>query len=376
MKERFDLCIIGGGVIGLSIAIHTAKKGANVLVVEKDRLGQEASGGRAGLLTTVAEGVDRHDPYSIFSRESLQYLLQWIPELEEKTQISSGLVKQNLLRLALHEQEAALLEDHWLMQTETNSQIKRLSAEEARTLEPLLSNDLIMAICSPDEYHLEPSLYLNALARMARQLGVTIREQTEVIQFIHQNNRMYGVVTNTGTQIVAETTILAAGAWSHLLSRLAKVKVPVYPLKGQLIVLKQGDTDLNVMINTSKGYILSKPNGTVVLGATSEKEKFNKFITAKGIQELLPLFDYVPELKNWEIQHLWAGLRPATPDGQPIIGYVPEWEGWYLATGHSRHGVLLSGWTGHLVAEELEGKDQSHKLGSFGLHRFAMVERR
>ncbi|MDQ0720152.1 glycine oxidase [Paenibacillus sp. W4I10] len=373
MRESFDICVIGGGVIGLSIAIHAAQKGAKVVIVEKGKLGQEASGGRAGLLTTVSEGSSEEHPYSMLSREALQYLLHWIPELHSKTQISSGLVQQDLMRLSINQEETVILQETFQIQSAANSKTTILSAEKAREIEPLLSSHIQMAVHSPGEYHLDPVQFSHALAKMARTLGVAIKEQTEAVQLIQQNQRLYGILTNHGDQIRAKTTVLAAGAWSGLLARWAKLKLPVYPLKGQIMVLKQGDVDLNVMINTSKGYILSKPNGTIVLGATNEREKFNKAITPKGLEQLLPLFDYVPELKQCEIQELWAGLRPATSDGQPIIGVVPGWEGFYLATGHTRHGVLLSGLTGQLVAQELENNKTPHLLKAFCFERFAAV---
>lgn len=370
MRENFDICVIGGGVIGLSIAIHAAQKGAKVVIVEKGQLGQEASGGRAGLLTTVSEGSSEEHPYARLSREALQYLLHWIPELQSKTQISSGLVQQDLLRLSINHEETSILENTFQLQSAANPGTTVLSAEKARDIEPLLSPHIQMAVRSPGEYHVDPVQYSHALAKMARKLGVTIKEQTEAVQLIQQNQKLHGILTNHNDQIRAKTTVLAAGAWSALLARWAKLKLPVYPLKGQIIVLKQGNIDLNVMINTSRGYILSKPNGTVVLGATNEREKFNKAITPKGLEQLLPLFDYVPELKRCEIQELWAGLRPATSDGQPIIGAVPEWEGFYLATGHTRHGVLLSGITGHLVTQELEMNKTPNLLNAFGFERF------
>lgn len=373
MRESFDICVIGGGVIGLSIAIHAAQKGAKVVIVEKGNLGQEASGGRAGLLTTVSEGSSEEHPYSKLSREALKYLLNWVPELQSKTQISSGLIQQDLLRLSINQEETVILEDTFQLQSAANPKTTILSAEKAREIEPLLSTDIQMAVHSPGEHHLDPVQFSHALAKMAGKLGVTIKEHTEAVQLIQQNQRLYGILTNHGDQIRAKTTILAAGAWSGLLARWAKLKLPVYPLKGQIMVLKQGDVDLNVMINTSKGYILSKPNGTVVLGATNEREKFNKAITPKGLAQLLPLFDYVPELKKCEIQELWSGLRPATSDGQPIIGVVPGWEGFYLATGHTRHGVLLSGLTGHLVTEELENNKTSNLLKAFSFERFSAV---
>lgn len=117
MRENFDICVIGGGVIGLSIAIHAAQKGAKVVIVEKGQLGQEASGGRAGLLTTVSEGSSEEHPYARLSREALQYLLHWIPELQSKTQISGGLVQQDLLRLSINHEETSILEDTFQLQS-------------------------------------------------------------------------------------------------------------------------------------------------------------------------------------------------------------------------------------------------------------------
>lgn len=355
MNKRTDVIIIGAGIIGTMLAYHLAKSGRSVRLLEKTSPGQEASGAFAGLLTTIAEG-DEAGPYLTLSQVSLQTSRETIQQVEEETGLTTGLQCVPLYRMASTSQEQEKLYQYWQRQQRQGGHDEWLDGPTLRARLPESSPRLLGAIYAPAEYHVTPALLINALLTAAKQHGVIIQPQSNVTRLLAQGQRITSVQVDE--QIYeAQDTILAAGAWTPQLLQPLSVQLPVTPKKGQMLVLSCPDSSLSSIITAHAGYIVPKPDGTVVVGATYEDAGFNKEMTVGGLAQLLRILSAYPLLMRGTIRHFFAGLRPMSPDGMPLLGPLPSWDHLLIATGHSQHGILLADVTARLTTSYLNGED-------------------
>jgi glycine oxidase len=248
--------------------------------------------------------------------------------------------------------------------------VRWINGEDARGLEPLLSPHVRGATYSPLEHQVNPGKLVQGLARAAEAQGTVIRQETPVAGILRRGHRVTGVRLARET-LSADSVVLAAGPWTKRLAASLAVRVPVKPVRGQMLALGGGPPPVRHIIWGPKGYVVPKPNGFVFVGATVEDVGYRKGTTKRGLaflrrmaNALVPAFRYATHVDAW------AALRPGSVDNLPILGAAPGWEGLWVASGHFRNGILLAPITGQLMARSLlEGK-QGEALSPFSPSRF------
>jgi glycine oxidase len=379
-QQRQDLLVVGGGVIGLTIAWLASRRGMAVTLLERGALGQGTSHVAAGMLAPVAE-VE----FGAAGGRSLDLGLRsagmW-PDFARGLEAASGIAlelrRTGTLLLARDEDEAAELERQLAFRRSLGLDVRRLLPSAVRELERALAPTVRLALEAPDDHAVDPRRVLMALVGACRAAGVELREQARVVGLEHSGERVVGVGLENGERIEADAVVLAAGAWSEDIGGLtAEARVPVRAVKGQIMRLRdpEGAGLLERVVRYEGGYIVPRGDGRYVLGATVEERGFELGATAGGVYELLrDAHELVPGISELEIEELSVGLRPGSPDNLPSIGPGLH-EGLLWATGHHRNGILLAPLTAELVLDALSGAGAYDELlRACDPRRFAAVE--
>lgn len=333
MEAMARIAIVGGGVIGCAAAERLTRDGHSVTILERDQAGAHASGAAAGLLAPFSEGED-------LGHRSLQLFPELVERIERESGVEVEFRAGESITPALDAAEERALRSlgagRWL------------SAREAQAEEPGLNPRLRGALVLPESQVTPPRL-VRALVRTAVLRGADLREGTPVSKLLLRGGRVIGVQTLDGP-LRADFVVLAAGPWSAELAAAA-VPLDVRPSRGQLVQLQPRGRPLRRMLTWRGSYLVPKPDGTIVAGSTEEEAGFDARPTVEGVAGLLEFARrVVPELAAATVAGVWAALRPATPDGRPVVGPVPDHPGLVVATGHNRNGILLAPITAEMVA--------------------------
>jgi glycine oxidase len=350
---RFDVAVVGGGIIGLACAWRAAQRGMSVAVLERDRLGGGASQVAAGMLAPVTEADFGEDSLLELNLAAAERWPSFAAELGQASGIACGLRESGALVVAADRDDAEELQRLGQLHRSLGLPSRWISGRDARALEPGLSPRVRGAIDAPSDGHVDPVATVRALTEACRRASVELREQVEVAELVGEGGRVAGVATATG-RVAAGTVVVAAGAWS---AGLAAHAPPVRPVKGQIAALRAADPALapRRIVRTPRCYLLAREDGRVVLGASVEERGFDRTTTADGVFHLLEAArEVLPDVGELEWRGVRAGLRPGTPDNLPAIG-PGRVEGLVWATGHFRNGVLLAPLTADLVADLLDG---------------------
>lgn len=355
-EQPRDLLVVGGGVIGLSVAWRARQQGMDVTVLERDGLGEGTSRVAAGMLAPVAEvefGSAGRRLLDLGLR-SVQLWPGFAAELAERSGVEIDLRRTGTLLLARDEDEARELERQLAFRESLGLDVRRLAPSAARELEPALAPVLRLALEVPDDHAVDPRPVLAALRRACEIEGVVLRERAPVERVECQDGRVSAVRLAGGERLAAGTLVLAAGPWSEAIEGLpAAARVPVRPVKGQIMRLRDpgGPGLLERVVRFEGGYLVPRGDGRYVLGATVEERGFALGAMAGGVYELLrDAHELVPGVAELEIEELSVGMRPGTPDNLPAIG-AGSLRGLVWATGHYRNGILLAPLTAELVVD-------------------------
>ncbi len=361
-----DVLVIGGGVIGLSLAWRARERGMSVTVLERDTLGSGTSQVAAGMLAPVAE-VEFGEAGRRVLELGLRSAELW-PSFAEQLQAASGvdvgLLRTGTLVLARDEDEARELERQVAFRDGLGLATSRLRGSEAREREPALAPSTRLALEAPDDHSVDPRAVLAALRVACESAGVELREHARVERVEADEGRVAGVTLADGQSLAAGQVALAAGAWSAQIAgaELDRARpgaaVPVRPVRGQLLRLRDpaGPGLLSRVIRFDGGYVVPRADGRYVLGASVEERGFDVEPDVGGVYELLrEAHEVVPGISELKIEELCVGLRPGMPDNAPAIGAGSP-EGLVLATGHHRNGILLAPLTAELGAKLLCGE--------------------
>jgi glycine oxidase len=365
-NERMDVVVVGGGIIGLSIAWRARLSGLSVSVLERAELGCGASHVAAGMLAPVAEVEFGAAGLRLLElgRRSAAMWPAFAAELEDLTDIDLGMTSSGTMIVARDEDEARELERQLAFRRSLGLEVERLRASEAREREPALAPSLRLALEAPDDHSVDPRCVLAALRAVCEAAGVALREGVPVarVELDATGARATGVLLAAGERVPAERVVMAAGAWTEQIEGLEPaLRIPVRPVKGQILRLRDpaGPGLLRRILRFEGGYLVPRADGRYVLGATVEERGFELAPTAGGVRELLrEAHELVPGVDELEIEELSVGLRPGSPDNAPIIGEATI-EGLVWASGHHRNGVLLAPITAALVSELLTGEPGS-----------------
>lgn len=360
--DRVDLAVVGGGIIGLSVAWLARRRGMSVAVLERGQTGRGASHVAAGMLAPVAEA--EYGPAAERLLElGLRSAALW-PEYAALLASASGidprLRRTGTMLVARDDDEARELERQLELRRSLGLDVERLRASEARAREPGLAPTVRMGLDVPGDHSVDPRRVLDALAGAARASGVAVREQAPVarVRLDSSGTIATGVQLASGEELPAGAVVLAAGAWSEAIDGPpAGERVPVRPIKGQVVRLRDpaGPGLLGRVLRFDGGYLVPRVDGRYVLGATVEESGLELGATAGGVYELLrDARELVPGILELEIEELATGMRPGTPDNAPAIG-AGSLAGLVWACGHHRNGVLLAPVTAAAVVRLLDG---------------------
>lgn len=370
MELAVDVAIVGGGVIGCSVAYHATRRGARVALVEAERIGSGASGAAAGMLNAQAEA---HEPgpfldLLLSSRRLHEPLGE---ELYEATGLDPEYVWAGTLRVATDEASRETFAAEYSWQRERGLAARWLDADEVRELEPNLSPESVAALYLPEDGQVNPPRLVQALALGATFRGARLMEATRVEGLVVEGRKITGIRTARG-KIPVGAVVLADGASSTLLSDELSVHLPVHPVKGEILAANARPAPIKANVWNSECYVVPKRDGRVIIGATEEPGVYDRRPTLGGMAHLSrAAANLVPELSHAPFASAWGGLRPGTPDGRPILGPVEGWEGLFLATGHYRNGVLLSAVTGESIAALALREASPFDISPFSQGRFA-----
>jgi len=352
--KTWDVIVIGGGIIGLSLAIALRKRGATVLIVERGEPGREASHAAGGML------VDCPLETPSVLQDLASASARMYPEFAHELEIESG------MKIDLRDFGTILF----------------LSAEHARQHPAFVSGH---ALPSPlgqmepalhpmdgptvyvKERSVDPQALTAAAIKTAKNRGVDF-SSGDAVEGVHQsNNRVAGVKT-VKTSFSAHKVVNCAGAWAGM---IAPIALPTRPVKGQMLCLALPSRNLlRHVVRSPKVYLIPRSDGRLLVGATVEEAGFDKRTIPATIQrQHQSALELMPQLQDAKILEDWAGLRPGTPDGLPILG-ATDIPGYYVATGHFRDGILLAPITAQLMAQIISDEKAGHDLSSFSPLRF------
>lgn len=364
-----DVIVVGAGAIGTSIAYQLAKAGVRVIVVDRGQVGGGATGASAGMIQV---SPDRTTPAAVVAleAESARLFPALTAELHERTGLDVGYRPAPLLHLALHAEEEPSLREHRAWQADHGVAVAWLDRAAALDLEPGLNPDLHAALYYPNDCQLMPLALARALARTAVDLGAVVREGAVVDRLLTEGDRVVGVAIGI-ERLHAHEVVIANGAWASAWSETLQAPIPVRPVRGQMVALRTIGTALRHAVSSLEGYTITKADGATYVGTTVEEVGFDARPTAAGVARLLAMAPrLVPRLADATFTAAWAGLRPGTADGRPLIGRLPGWQGVAVAAGHFRNGILLAPITGELVADLLADRRPRLPLDDFDPGRF------
>ena len=352
--KTWDVVVIGGGIIGLSLAIALHKRGMRVLVVERGEPGREASYAAAGMLADCP--LEMPVALQAFAAASARMYPEFVLELQDESGINVDLRDQGTLLLTA---------DEHLFSRSKFSDEHRLGVPLAE-LEPALAPTEIPAFYLK-ERSVDPRALVAAALKAAKHRGIDISSGTTVTDFIFSDGRVAGVITDK-TTYPAPSVVNCAGAWS---GSLPFVCLPTRPVKGQMLAVASAHHNLvRHVIRAADVYLVPRTNGRILIGSTLEEAGFDKRTDASTIQRLhQAAIRLVPALKEALTLEAWAGLRPGTPDDLPILGETTT-PGYFVATGHFRNGILLTPVTAHVMAQVITGAQPDHDLARFSPRRF------
>ncbi|HEY6399255.1 MAG TPA: glycine oxidase ThiO [Solirubrobacteraceae bacterium] len=377
--NSFDVAVIGGGVIGLSIAWRAAQRGLHTIVLERGKPGAATSSVAAGMLAPVSEAVMTELPLLALGLASAHRNQGFVAELEDASGLGCGHLRCGTLLAARDVDDAEALERELALRTSLGLAARRLRASEARALEPAIAPTLRLALDIPDDHAIDPRRLTAALTAALLGAGVAVREGAAVTTVTIPGGRVAGVEV-AGERVVAEHVVIAAGSWSASVNGVpSDALIPIHPVKGQILELRDpsGQALLSRVLRMRGGYVVPRGDGRYVVGATVEERGFDTTVTAGACFELLrDTIELLPGLSELVVERLSAGLRPATPDNLPAIG-PGAISGLHWAAGHYRHGVLLAPVTAEIVVAGILGEDPSLlegvEVAPFSPARFATI---
>ncbi|MBD2339747.1 glycine oxidase ThiO [Calothrix sp. FACHB-156] len=358
-----DILIIGGGVIGLAIAVELKLRGANVTVLCRD-FNAAASHAAAGMLAPDAENISDQAMYDLCWRSRALYS-DWTRKLEELTGLSTLYWPCGILAPVYEESGAGIKST---VASARESPAYWLDKTVIGQYQPGLSSEVIGGWWYPEDAQVDNRALARVLWAAAESLGVELKDGVTVEGLLQQQGKVLGVQTSAGVMRAAHY-VLATGAWANEL-----LPLPVRPLKGQMARLRVPDAvselPLKRILFGENTYIVPRRNRTIIIGATSEDVGFTPHNTPVGIQKLLQQATRLyPQLQDYPIEEIWWGFRPATPDELPILGTSPC-KNLTLAVGHYRNGILLAPITAALIADLISEQKSDPLLSHFNYSRF------
>jgi glycine oxidase len=364
------IVVIGGGVIGCSIAWRLAREGASVTVLERGRVGQEASWAGAGMIAPQAEAQAAGPFFQLClrARDTFETTLEM---LRADSDLDPEYDRVGILYVAFNDPERLELEQRAQWLVNSGGTVEDISLAAAHQLEPAISAQTVYALYMPLERRIENRRLTQAYAAAAANKGATIIQGARAAKIAINGTNVTGVQTHDGRRFEADFVINAAGAWSSEIPGAAD-KVETYPVRGQIVCFETRPGTLRTSVFSTGGYLVPRRDGRILAGSTMEDAGFDKSVTLAGLAKITSAaIEMMPGLAELPFREAWAGLRPATKDFLPALGASPSLPNLFFATGHFRSGILLSAITGEVVSDLIHARTPSIDVAPFSPSRFA-----
>jgi glycine oxidase len=367
-----DVAIVGGGVIGLSLAWSLAGQGRSVAVVEQGDFGRESSWAGAGMLppgrlkgATTAEARLRAFSAGLWDG--------WAASLQSETGVDSGYRRCGGLHVAAPGEttgasESTLLHEvrEWVRE---GVEVHERRGEALREIEPALAPAVSDGYLLPTMAQVRNPRLVKALTAGCLKRGVELVSGTPVMGFRRNGERVTGVETASGA-IAADRFCVTGGAWSRQILAQVGVGVFVEPVRGQIVLLNAQPCPIRHVIECGPRYLVPRGDGRILVGATEERVGFDRRTTAGGIGGLIDFaLSLVPSLSSASIERTWAGFRPGSIDGLPYLGAVPGFNNLFMAAGHHRNGLQMSPGTAVLMQQALTDEQPGIPLEPYSIRR-------
>ena len=351
-----EVAVVGGGVVGLSIASRLVKDGVGVTVIDPAPA-SGATGVAAGMLAPVTEVHYGEEALLRLNLASNEMYPAWVSALESETGVPTGYRPCGTVMVARDVDDNAALADLFRFQEGLGLKVTRLKGRDCREIEPALSPSVRGGIFVEGDHQVEPRALAGALLSSSERNGARF-ERSKAAKVEVDAGRARGVMLANGDRVEANAVVIAAGAWSGLIEGLGDL-LPVRPVKGQLLELSAHGPQPRMQHNI-RGldvYLVPRTDGRLVVGATVEEMGFDDAVTAGAVHDLMRYaYELVPGITELRFDRALASFRPGTPDNAPLIGPM-EVEGLIAATGHYRNGVLLAPITADAIACFIESGD-------------------
>lgn len=376
--KNSDICIVGGGVIGLTLAYLLAKEKLNVTLIDKSDLGQEASWAGAGIIP--AGNIKKaRSPMAKWRAQAVSFFPDFSAELKSLTGIDNGYWQCGGLELRSNSDQ---LEQRRLLLLYQAERGEGLTCEvvdklKLHKLEPHLADNLPGAVYFPGIAQIRNPWHLKALIEACRLSGVNLLPHCPCDAIQRSGERINGIQTPQGT-LQAEKYMIAAGTWTTGILADLGWQPAIKPIKGQILLLNTNNATgerqhpentlltLNRILLLGHQYLVPRQDGRILIGSTEESTGFDKTTTDEAAEKLQQLATrMMPCLQNASIEKQWAGLRPSSPDGRPYLGPVPGYQNLFVAAGHFRHGLQHSIMTGLVMRDVLLSKPSTMDITPF-----------
>jgi len=362
-----DVIIIGGGVVGLSLACELAGEGVAVAVFDQGQMGQESSWAGAGILPPGNPELAELPEAQL--RAASHVLWPDVSDLlRAETGIDNGFRRCGGLEVRLGGNRSAL-DDEIAAWRREGVTVEIFAGEAPWRCEVELNRAVAAAYRLPEMGQVRNPRHLKALVALAAKRGVTLVPGTPVHGFDRAREKIVAVETHGGRHPAGQF-VVAGGAWSARLLNEADCTVAVRPLRGQIVLLNRQPSPIRHVINVGARYLVPRGDGCILVGATEEVAGFDKQTTAGGVGGLVEFAcDIIPALAQAHFERAWAGLRPQSADGLPYLGRCPQAENLFVATGHFRAGLQLSPITARVMMQLLLERETTVPLAAFSPDR-------
>lgn len=359
--DKFDVVIVGGGLIGMLSARDLASQGLSVAVVERNEAGRESSWAGGGILSPL---------YPWRYPDSVSALASWsqqhYPQLFDAIYIESGVDPQYQCSglLVLDSEEKAEAET-WAAKWHVD--LRYVQGDELHQLEPRLTAQVEDGLWLPDIGQVRNPRLAQSLKKSIVNQGVKLFENSPVERLIIEGKLARGVQIAAG-ELLSDNVVIAGGAWSAKLLAETGIELPVKPIRGQMILFRAEPGVVSRIVLSQDRYVIPRKDGRILVGSTLEDVGFEKLTTEQAREELYAeALRLIPELEKYPVEHHWAGLRPASPEGIPYICVHPDIHGLFINTGHYRNGVVLGLASARLLADLMLGREPIVNPGAYRL---------
>jgi glycine oxidase len=370
--STYDILIVGGGVIGSSIAFELAQQNLRVAVLDRQEFMRESSWAAAGMLSPAPD-CPAAIPLVPLGRASLSLYPRFVAAIEEASSMRTGYRADGAIETLCHGDAERELSTLVALHHGLGLACEPLSIDDALEMEPALGRDVRAAALLPDEATVNTRRFTAALLAAAENAGATLLPGVEAIALVRDGNRCTGVKTSVGKTFSAAQVVFAAGCWASRIPEIAPY-APTIPVRGQMAALVHAGKPIRRVVRSERGYIVPRDGGNpqmLVVGSTLEEAGYEKGVTSGGLEKIFSgVNELVPELARAEIVETWCGLRPGTPDQLPALGPT-DINGLVIATGHYRNGILLAPITAKLIAEWITERRTSLSWEEFSPLRFS-----